>query len=93
MITKGYILKVAMPRPDGAEYVTNIHEFKKFLKVMQTPEEEILPKIKAAVQYQRRQMIELGFSEEEADAKIDELIEKEIDGIDSPEETEEEEPE
>jgi len=53
MITKGYTLKVAMPRSDGAEYVTNIYEFKKFLKAMQTPEEEILPKIKAAVQHQK----------------------------------------
>jgi hypothetical protein len=86
MITKGYILKVAMPRPDGAEYVTNIHEFKKFLQAMQVPEKEILLKIKAAVQYQRGQMIELGFTEEEADSKIDELIGKEINGIDFPEE-------
>ena len=91
MITKGYILKVAMPRPDGAEYVTNIYEFKKFLEAMQTPEGEIIKRIRSAVQYQRRQMIELGFSEEEADAKIDELIEKEIDGIVL--EEEEEEPE
>jgi hypothetical protein len=91
MITKGYILKIAMPRPDGAEYVTNIHEFKKFLEAMQTPEEEIVPKIKAAVQYQKDQIVALGFTEREADAKIDELIEKEIDGIDPQGEIEEEE--
>ncbi len=90
MITKGYTLKVAMPRSDGAEYVTNIYEFKKFLKAMQTPEEEILPKIKAAVQHQKKQIMELGFSEEEADAKIDELIEKEINGLEIPEEEVEE---
>jgi len=34
--------------------------------------------------------MELGFSEEEADAKIDELIEKEINGLEIPEEEVEE---
>ena len=37
-----------------------------------------MEKIKSAVEYQRQQIIDLGFSEEEATAKIDELIEKEL---------------
>lgn len=90
MITRGYILKVSMPRPDGAEYVTNIYEFKKFLEAMQTPKEEIIPKIRTAVQHQKNQMIELGFSEKEADAKIEKLIKKEINGIKLPKEKGEE---
>jgi hypothetical protein len=85
MATKGYILKVLMPSPEG-EYVTNVHDFKKMLLAMQTPEEEIDGRIRAAVQYQRGQIVALGFSEEEADAKIEELIKEEIDGVSPKEE-------
>lgn len=94
MATKGYILRVLVPTPGVGQHDSNIKEFKELLEAMQTPEEEIMGRIKSAVQYQRNQMIELGFTEEEADAKIEELIEKEINGIEEkaeePEEEEEE---
>lgn len=77
MATKNYILKVLVPTPGVGEHVINVYDFKKLLEAMQTPEEEIQTRIRNAVEYQKQQMVELGFSDEEAEAKILALIESE----------------
>lgn len=93
MATKGYILRVLVPTPGVGQHDVSIKDFKELLEAMQTPEEEIMGRIRSAVEYQKQQMIELGFTEEEAEAKIQELIEREINGIEEEiEEEEEEEP-
>jgi hypothetical protein len=93
MATKGYVLKVLVPTPGVGEHVSNIKDFKELLQAMQTPEDEIMERVRSAVEFQKQQMIDLGFSEEEAEDKIQELIEKEINGIEEApiEEPEEEE--
>ena len=71
-------LRILVSVPGKGKYETNVYEYKQLLETMQFSDEEIMEKIKSAVEYQRQQIIDLGFSEEEATAKIDELIEKEL---------------
>lgn len=71
-------LRILVSVPGKGKYETNVYEYKQLLETMQFSDEEIMEKIKSAVEYQRQQIIDLGFSEEEATAKINELIEKEL---------------
>ena len=71
-------LRILVSVPGKGKYETNVYEYKQLLETMQFSDEEIMEKIKKAVEYQRQQIIDLGFSEEEATAKINELIEKEL---------------
>lgn len=72
------VLRILVSVPGKGKYETNVYEYKQLLETMQFSDEEIMEKIKKAVEYQRQQIIDLGFSEEEATAKINELIKKEL---------------
>lgn len=78
MSVQNKILSVVVPNPEtGADFEMNMLSYKRFLLAAQTPEGEILNRMKQAVEPYKKKMMDLGFTEEEADARILSLIEEE----------------
>lgn len=61
----------------GGEFVTDAYTFKRKCEVMGIPQKQITEMIIKQVEPQKKQLIDLGLTEEEAEKKINELITEE----------------
>lgn len=81
MAIKGRILSVMIPNLQVGGYSEiGIDDYIKFLEAAQAPEEEIDERIRNALEPIKKQITDLGFTEEEADEHLESVIAVEKEG-------------